>query len=272
MILPNSWRVYKEGQDIPTGFVIYNNVLVPNEQYNTLKAHRLLPTVPTTTAPQQSEIPNIVFQRLCTAKIGAFVGLRQENALLWINSTERKFEQVEYPCQLWFSEISLCVTGTASLFVSRWLAQHPSQKRAWELFKSTFLKKFSMKDSNVVIMTELQTFKMTGTIEEYIAAYKDLCDCTPSTVNFDESGPHLDFYNSLPMHIRRQFDMTCCKNLEEVFLVGKHVAQKSDNLHATNKRKESPSVRDPVLGGWPAVSGGNLGRGFCRQGPPQERS
>ncbi|KAJ9085599.1 hypothetical protein DSO57_1012397 [Entomophthora muscae] len=32
------------------------------------------------------------------------------------------------------------------------------------------------------------------------------------------------------------------------------------------------NARDPVSGGWPAVSGGNLGQGFCGQGPLQERS
>ncbi|KAJ9090363.1 hypothetical protein DSO57_1003099 [Entomophthora muscae] len=97
-----------------------------------------------------------------------------------------------------------------------------------------------MKDSDVVIMTELRTFKMTGTIEEYIAAYKDLCDQVPNTINFEEPGPQLDFYNGLPTYIRRQFNMTCCKNLENVFLEGKCASQKSDNLHAINKQKESP--------------------------------
>ncbi|KAJ9075057.1 hypothetical protein DSO57_1000340 [Entomophthora muscae] len=74
----------------------------------------------------------------------------------------------------------------------------------------------------------------------------DLHGCAPNTINFDEPGPFLDFYNGLPTYIRRQFDMTCCKNLEDVFLEGKHTAQKSDNLHATNKRKESSTARkDP---------------------------
>ncbi|KAJ9088906.1 hypothetical protein DSO57_1018303 [Entomophthora muscae] len=77
---------------------------------------------------------------------------------------QRKFEQVDYPQRLWVSKIALCVTGTASRFVTKWLAQHPDQKKNWEVFKATFLKKFSMKDSDVVIMTKLQTFKMTGTI------------------------------------------------------------------------------------------------------------
>ncbi|KAJ9074098.1 hypothetical protein DSO57_1009693 [Entomophthora muscae] len=122
----NVWRDYKEVQDVPAGLVIYNNVLVPIKQYNTLKACRLLPTVPTTTGHQQHEIFNIVFQRLRTAEIGAFAGLRQENTSLWINSTQSKFEQVDYPQRLWVSEIALCVTGTTSHFVSGWLAQYPN--------------------------------------------------------------------------------------------------------------------------------------------------
>ncbi|KAJ9053474.1 hypothetical protein DSO57_1023861 [Entomophthora muscae] len=47
-------------------------------------------------------------------------------------------------------------------------------------------------------MTELRTFKMTGTIEEYISAYKDLYVRAPDTINFDEAGPQLDFYKGLP--------------------------------------------------------------------------
>ncbi|KAJ9050271.1 hypothetical protein DSO57_1016070 [Entomophthora muscae] len=49
-------------------------------------------------------------------------------------------------------------------------------KKNWDMFKAVFLIKFAMKDSEVVIMTELKTFKMTGTIEDYIAAYKGLHD------------------------------------------------------------------------------------------------
>ncbi|KAJ9079311.1 hypothetical protein DSO57_1036730 [Entomophthora muscae] len=100
-----------------------------------------------------------------------------------------------------------------------------------------------MKDSDMVIMTKIQTFKMTGTIKEYSTAYEGICDCAPNTINFDDPGPHLDFYNGLPTHIRRQFNMTCCKNLKDVFLEGKHAAQKSDNLHATNKCKENPAAK-----------------------------
>ncbi|KAJ9059591.1 hypothetical protein DSO57_1000552 [Entomophthora muscae] len=112
MSLPNGWRDYKVGQDVPPGLVTYNNVLVPIDQYNTLKAHRLFPTTPTTTAPMQPQIPNIMFQYLHTAEIGAFARLHRENAFLWINSTESKFEQVEYHQRLWVSEIALSITGT----------------------------------------------------------------------------------------------------------------------------------------------------------------
>ncbi|KAJ9053673.1 hypothetical protein DSO57_1021956 [Entomophthora muscae] len=87
MSLPNGWRDYKVGQDVPPGLGIYNNFLLPIDQYNTLKTRRLFPTTPAITAPMQPEIPNIVFQPLCTAEIGAFAGLRHENASLWINST-----------------------------------------------------------------------------------------------------------------------------------------------------------------------------------------
>ncbi|KAJ9073159.1 hypothetical protein DSO57_1019509 [Entomophthora muscae] len=184
----NSWRDYEVGQDVPAGLVIYNNILVPINQYNTLKARRLLPTTPTTTAPPQPEIPNIMFQRLHTAEIGAFTGLCRKNATLWINSTQSKFEQVDYPQRLWVSEIALCVTGTASCFVTKWLAQHPDQKENWEMFKAAFLKKFFMKDLDVVIMTKLQTFKMIGTIKEYIVAYEGLHNQAPNTINFDEPG------------------------------------------------------------------------------------
>ncbi|KAJ9062846.1 hypothetical protein DSO57_1006294 [Entomophthora muscae] len=84
MVLPSSWRDYKEGQDVPAGFVIYNNVLVPVEQYNTLKARKLLPTTTILTAPQPPEKSNLVFQCLCTAEIGTFAGLRRKNTSLCV--------------------------------------------------------------------------------------------------------------------------------------------------------------------------------------------
>ncbi|KAJ9090291.1 hypothetical protein DSO57_1003819 [Entomophthora muscae] len=65
------------------------------------------------------------------------------------------------------------------------------------MFKTAFLEKFSLKDSYIVIMTELRTFKMSGTIKEYIAAYEDLRDPAPNTINFDKPGPQLDFYKNL---------------------------------------------------------------------------
>ncbi|KAJ9066659.1 hypothetical protein DSO57_1007464 [Entomophthora muscae] len=76
------------------------------------------------------------------------------------------------------------------------------------MLKTAFLEKFAVKDSDVVIMTELRTFKMTETIEEYIAAYEDMHDGAPDTINFDKAGPQMDFYNGLPTHIRRQ---CCCR-------------------------------------------------------------
>ncbi|KAJ9081575.1 hypothetical protein DSO57_1013281 [Entomophthora muscae] len=54
-----------------------------------------------------------------------FAGLHQENTNLWIQSTQSKFTQVGYPRRLWASEISLCVTGAALHFVSKWLKPHP---------------------------------------------------------------------------------------------------------------------------------------------------
>ncbi|KAJ9050668.1 hypothetical protein DSO57_1012427 [Entomophthora muscae] len=116
------------------------------------------------------------------------------------------------------------------------------------MFKAAFLKKFAMKDYNMVIMTELRNFKMTGAIKEYIAAYKDLPDQAPNTINFDKAGPQLDFYSGLPTHIRQQFDMTHCKGLQDAFLEEKCAAQKYDSLHVTNRQKESPTARkDPWL-------------------------
>ncbi|KAJ9090019.1 hypothetical protein DSO57_1006721 [Entomophthora muscae] len=125
-------------------------------------------------------------------KIGTFAGLHWENATLWINSTQSKFTQVDYPCRLWTSKVALCVTGAASHFVSEWLDKHPDQKENWEVFKAVFLERFTMKDSNMVIMTELRTFKMTGIIEDYIAEYEVLRDQSPNTINFDKTRPQLD--------------------------------------------------------------------------------
>ncbi|KAJ9064037.1 hypothetical protein DSO57_1034662 [Entomophthora muscae] len=122
-----------------TGFQVTN-------LYNALKARRLFPTTPTTTAPTQPEIPNIMFQRLCTAEIGAFEGLHRETLLFRSTAPRASLNKWSTPQRLWVSKISLCVTGTASRLVTKWLAQHPDQKENWEVFKAAFLKKFSMKD------------------------------------------------------------------------------------------------------------------------------
>ncbi|KAJ9074248.1 hypothetical protein DSO57_1008512 [Entomophthora muscae] len=49
---------------------------------------------------------------------------------------------------------------------------------------------------------------MSGTIEEYIAAYEDIWDQSSNTINFDEAGQQLNFYNGLCTHIISQFDMS----------------------------------------------------------------
>ncbi|KAJ9075212.1 hypothetical protein DSO57_1038218 [Entomophthora muscae] len=98
---------------------------------------------------------------------------------------------------LWKSTVA---ARAASHFVRKWFNQHPEYLEEWKIFKPAFLEKIAIKDSDVMIMTELGTFKMTGTIKEYIAAYEDMHDQAPDTINFDEAGPLLDFYNSLLTH------------------------------------------------------------------------
>ncbi|KAJ9049778.1 hypothetical protein DSO57_1021000 [Entomophthora muscae] len=66
--------------------------------------------------------------------------------------------------------------------------QHPDPSKGWDMVKATFLEKFAMKDSDLVTMAELRTFKRTGTIKEYIAAYEDLPDQAPNSINFDKAG------------------------------------------------------------------------------------
>ncbi|KAJ9067570.1 hypothetical protein DSO57_1037831 [Entomophthora muscae] len=87
MALLTIWRGYKEGQDVPIGFTIFNSILFLTKQYNLLHAQKLLNLPITSSSLQVPEIPSIVFQRLHTAEIGAFVGVHQENASLWINNS-----------------------------------------------------------------------------------------------------------------------------------------------------------------------------------------
>ncbi|KAJ9067992.1 hypothetical protein DSO57_1033255 [Entomophthora muscae] len=81
------------------------------------------------------------------------------------------------------------------------------------MFKDAFLKRFTIKDSNVVNMTELKTFKITGIIKEYIAVYEDLHNQAPNTINFDKTGPQLDFYNGLPTSNCGKFDSLVINSL-----------------------------------------------------------
>ncbi|KAJ9066583.1 hypothetical protein DSO57_1008220 [Entomophthora muscae] len=85
MALPAGWRDYKEGQDVPAGFVILHNVLVPIEQYKLLHTRKLLNLPLTSAGPQVPEIPSIIFQFLRSAEIGAFTLLRQENTTVVIH-------------------------------------------------------------------------------------------------------------------------------------------------------------------------------------------
>ncbi|KAJ9086196.1 hypothetical protein DSO57_1006707 [Entomophthora muscae] len=133
MALPTGQRRYKEGQGIPSGFAVFNNVPVPTKQYNFLSTYRILNPPP---IPETTKIPSTM----------------------------------GYLCRLWASKIALHVMGIASHFVSEWLEQHPDGNENWDMFNTPFLERFAVKDFDGVIMTELRTFKATGTIEECIAA------------------------------------------------------------------------------------------------------
>ncbi|KAJ9065860.1 hypothetical protein DSO57_1015290 [Entomophthora muscae] len=52
-----------------------------------------------------------------------------------------------------------------------WFEETSNHNEDWDTFKKALLEKDAIKDSETVIMTELRTFKMTGTIEEYIVTY-----------------------------------------------------------------------------------------------------
>ncbi|KAJ9062574.1 hypothetical protein DSO57_1009377 [Entomophthora muscae] len=72
MALPTGWRDYKERQDVPTGFVVFNNLLAPTKQYNFIRIQGVL-NPPPTPILQTTEIPNIILQRLHSAEIGTVI-------------------------------------------------------------------------------------------------------------------------------------------------------------------------------------------------------
>ncbi|KAJ9089953.1 hypothetical protein DSO57_1007772 [Entomophthora muscae] len=74
------------------------SLAAPHPEPPNASTYNWLPdNLPLTPFLQTTEIPNIVFQRLHSAEIGNFAGLRQENTNLWIQSTKSKFTQVGYP-------------------------------------------------------------------------------------------------------------------------------------------------------------------------------
>ncbi|KAJ9059749.1 hypothetical protein DSO57_1038227, partial [Entomophthora muscae] len=46
MALPTNWRQYKEGQDVPTGYSVFNNIFVYTKQYNFLSTQGVLNLTP----------------------------------------------------------------------------------------------------------------------------------------------------------------------------------------------------------------------------------
>ena len=41
-VIPNGWKEYTPGVNVPTGFTIHGNVLIPTEEYNSLVVRGVL--------------------------------------------------------------------------------------------------------------------------------------------------------------------------------------------------------------------------------------
>ena len=118
-----------------------------------------------------------------------------------------------------------------------------------------------------MIAQELKKIKMTGTIKEYITAYKDIRDRAPTSMNFDNPSTRVNFYDHLKPYVMRHFNLNVCETLQDCFQEGKHAAQQADSLHANQpgKQKDHPTDRkDTCNNKQPVQPNGN--NNHC--GPP----
>ena len=236
MALPPGWTDYSEGDPVPAGFTIFNGMLIPTEQFNLLSRKGIF-TAPAALPQEENTVTPLMLQRLRSAQIGTFAGHCGENATMWIDNTETKFSQIGYPQELWPSEVSLRLTSIAAKFVGEWFQKNPTLNNNWAEFKKAFTEQFCLKDTDTMIAQELKKIKMTGTIEEYIAAYKDICNRTPTSMNFNDPSTRVNFYDHLKPYVMRHFNLNVCETLQDCFQEGKRAAQQADSLHANQPGK-----------------------------------
>ena len=105
-VIPNGWKEYTPGVNVPTGFIIHENVLIPTEEYNSLVVRGILQANVSTngnsggsqdSGQDSEEMPSHVLHQLKFIKLDEFSGSEQNNAELWINTVQTYFKQVKVP-------------------------------------------------------------------------------------------------------------------------------------------------------------------------------
>ncbi|KAJ9060102.1 hypothetical protein DSO57_1034441 [Entomophthora muscae] len=137
----------------------------------------------------KTTMPAYVAQRVCSTALEPFARANDNNAAVWIQSTQSKLAQMKCPQQLWIAEISICLTHDAGTWFDKWHKEHTDKN--WDIFKQDFLERFVLKDTALMIIHQVKNLTQTGTVKELTHAYKELCLCAPSKMAFDTPATHL---------------------------------------------------------------------------------
>ena len=201
-------------------------MLIPTKQFNLLSRRGIF-TTPASRPQEEGTVTLLMLQRLDSAQIGTFSGNQGKNATMWIDNTKTKFSQIGYPQELWPSEVSLRLTSIAAKFVGEWFQENPALNNNWAELKKAFIEQFCLKDTDTMIAQELKKIKMTGTTEEYIAAYEDIRNQAPTSMKFDDPSACVTFYDHLKPYVIHHFNLSVCETLQDCFQEGKRAAQQA---------------------------------------------
>ena len=90
--LPLDWTPYTPDAEIPNGFFLYQNMVIPLPAFNAMSTQgffHALSSIPQPT--DKNTMPSYVAQRLQSAALEPFAGANNNNAATWIQSAQSGF-------------------------------------------------------------------------------------------------------------------------------------------------------------------------------------
>ncbi|KAJ9050221.1 hypothetical protein DSO57_1016549 [Entomophthora muscae] len=165
------WTLYTPVAEIPDGFVLYQNMVIPLPTFNALSAQGFFQAPASMPRPtNKSAMPAYVPQRLQSVALEPFARANNNNAATWIQYAQSKLAQMECPQQFWIAEISIHLTHDAGTWCNKWHKEHTDKN--WDTFKQYFLAIFVLKDTALMIIHQVKNLTQTGTVKELTCAYK----------------------------------------------------------------------------------------------------